>query len=110
MKIIDNSSQVQHILFTPKFSAICSIGDRPFYGNVQIDYEPTEVILELVSVERFIGNFAMKRVTIEDVARLVFDELCRVLGDIPIRVIVSAWTTVHAPTKASIKQGEFRYD
>lgn len=62
--------------------------------------------MEFVSVEQWIATLANTRLTIEDVARLAFDEATRALGDIPLRVNVSARTTVHAPASAEIKRGE----
>ena len=102
MKTISNKSKVDKVIFRPEFSAICSVGKKPFWGNIKITYYPGGEILEFCSVEEYIKTLANQSVTIEDITRIVFDECLRVLGDIPLRVIVSARTTVHAPASAEI--------
>jgi len=106
--IIPNISQVQYVWFEPTFSAICSVGLKPFWGKVKIEYKPQDVLLEFVSVEDFIKALGTRSVTIEDVTRLIFDEVSRALGDIPVRVTVTAETTVHAPAGAQIQRGDWK--
>jgi len=105
---IPNTSVVDLVWFEPKYSAICRVGQRPFHGTVRIEYRPVNELIEFVSVERFIHDLASKHIVIEDVARLIFDEITRALGDIPLRIIVTGRTTVHAPAGASIQRGEWK--
>lgn len=107
MNVIPNTSHVDGVWFEPEFSAICSIGKRPFWGRMRIEYRPTDLLLEFVSVETFVHALANNSLTIEDLVRTVFDECVRVLGDIPLRVTCNARTTVHAPVGAQIKRGEW---
>ena len=62
-----------------------------------------------MSAEAFVKDLSEIECTIEEAARIVFDECSRVLGDIPLRVTVFARTTVHAPTSAEIQRytGEY---
>jgi len=92
------------IRFEPSFSAICFIGRKPFWGTIQIEYKPDDRLLEFVSIEEWLGILGDQHVVIEEVARLTFDEVTRVLGDIPLRITVSARTTVHAPASAQISR------
>jgi len=105
---LPNSEKVHYIWFEPEFSAICFIGKRPFWGTILIEYKPKELLLEFMSVEMWVESLAEQELTIEEVARLTFDELKRALGDIwALRVSVSASTTVHAPAGAMIEEGEW---
>lgn len=107
MKVIDNTAQVSLVSYKPEFSAVCSIGEVSFYGVIVIKYRPLQSLLEFVSVDEWIMGLAYKKVTIEEVTRLTFDEVTRVLGDIPLCVTVHARTTVHAPVSAQIIRGEW---
>ena len=96
--------KVLSISYSPAYSAICSVSDIPFSGRLYIEYKPSDKLIEFESFEKGLAE-AMKSAsfTIEDVARLVFDSLERVLGDIPMCVTIRARTTVHAPVSAQIK-------
>lgn len=106
IETIPNHANVTRVEFYPKFSAICTVGKAPFWGTVHITYEPTAggALLEFESVEKFLKTLNNQSLVIEEVARVVFDELAGVLGDIPIRVKVSARTTVHAPASAEVSK------
>ena len=103
MQTIPNKSKVEKIEYHPKYSVICSIGKAPFHGVIDITYYPDETLLEFESFEKWLKSIADDSMTIEDLARLVFDKLA-VLGDIPLCVIVHARTTVHAPVSATISR------
>lgn len=104
---IPNTPRINLGWFVPVFSSVCSVGKRPFWGTIKIEYKPQDQLLEFVSVEEWIATLALQSVTIEDVARLAFDEVTRALGDIPLRITVSARTTVHAPAGAIIERGSW---
>ena len=105
--VVENSSKVGLVWFTVPFSAVCSIGKLPFWGKIKIEYRPNTQLLEFVSTENYIKSLGNQSVTIEDVTRLVFDMVSRALGDIPLRVTVTAETTVHAPAGAQIQRGDW---
>ena len=107
MDTITNTARIDYIRFEPGFSSICSIQKKPFWGTIIIEYRPVDRLLEFVSVENWITTLASQELTIEDVTRLTFDEVTRVLGDIPLRITVSARTTVHAPVSATIERGRW---
>ena len=107
MKTIPNEQGLDLVWFEPEFSSICSVGERPFWGTVRFEYRPGKNLLEFISVEQWLVNLASRELVIEDVAHLAFEEASRVLGDIPLRITVSARTTVHAPAGAQISRGEW---
>lgn len=103
-QIIQNKPNINKIIYTPRFSAICSIGQASFHGTIEIEYCPGESLLEFESFERWLrDDIAKRHLTIEDLARLIFDNLLAALGDIRLCVIIHAETTVHAPVSAIIR-------
>lgn len=104
MKTIPNNTRVQKITFHPQFSTICSVGNAPFWGIVNLEYKPGGELLEFESFEKYLESYALEKYTIESITQSIFDNLVRVLGDIPLRVEIQARTTVHAPASAVISQ------
>lgn len=102
IQTIPNTPGVHRIAYTPGFSTVCSIGKAPFYGTLQIEYSPAELLLEFESFEAWLFGLSNQSTTIEDLCRLVFNRLTEALGDIPLSVTVHAMTTVHAQTSATI--------
>lgn len=100
------------ITFSPKFSAVCSIGKSPFHGQLTITYRPKGLLVEFESFEQWVRSWSMDQMTIEQVCELVFDELVEGLSidpnDVPdLHVEVYAETTVHAPVIVTMSIGEF---
>lgn len=104
-EVIPNASQVSLVRYATEFSAICSINNAPIWGTIEFEYAPEEVLLELMSVDRWSQQLTIKQLLAEDVARLAFDEARRVLGDIFLRVSVCVDTTAHAPVEVLIEGG-----
>jgi len=90
------------VFYSPSYSTICSIGKAAFYGKIEIEFYPQQTLLEFEAFESWLKTIALDQMTIEDLARLVFDTLKAVLGDILLFVTVHAESTVHAPVSASI--------
>ena len=96
------------IKYEPNVSLPCSIGLEEFYADVEIEYYPHDYLLEFMSFEDWLADeVAPKAMTIEDLALLLFRTLRVVLGDIQLRIQVSATTTVHAPVSVSISTRSF---
>ena len=104
IKTIPNTSPVDIVKFYPRYSTLCRIGNAPFYGFIEIEYEPSNSLLEFESFEEWLRSLSNERMTIEELCRLTFDRLSAVLGDIRLSVTVHAETTVHAPASATIKR------
>lgn len=99
-----NKPNVTRVKFTPEYSVVCSVGKRPFAGVIEIEFAPDVYLLEFISFEEWLHGLWGSEMTIEDLARVTFDKLTEVLGDIPLRVAVHARTTVHAPACAIIER------
>ena len=104
MDTIPNNAKIEVIRYTPDFSAICSVSNVPFHGNIEIVYRPSDILIEFISFEKWLVDISNNHMNIEDLARLVFDELTVILGEIPLCVTVHAKTIVHAPVSATIER------
>lgn len=107
---IENSAQVQRVEYCPSYSAICKVGNAPFYGEITIVYFPKDDLLEFESFEEWLRSMTLNRFTIESFCREVFDALEDLLGDVCLSVEVYARTTVHGPVICSISQNEKERD
>lgn len=109
IETIPNSALVNRVEYTPGFGMVsCSVGKQPFAGSMEITYRPGETLVEFESFERWLKSISSRPMTIEDLCRLTFDSLRKALGNIPLRVVVDARTTVHAPVRATIESDGFQ--
>jgi NADPH-dependent 7-cyano-7-deazaguanine reductase QueF len=92
------------IAYHPAYSTICTIGKRPFWGELLIQYNPDKFLLEFEEFERWLATLAMQHHTVESLCSKVFDELTIHLGPVPLLVVVHAQTTVHAPVSAKLER------
>jgi NADPH-dependent 7-cyano-7-deazaguanine reductase QueF len=92
------------VKYHPEYSTLCTIGKRPFYGHIDIEFFPEELLLEFGAFETWLHGIALSENTVESLCRGVFDLLTNKLGEIPLRVEVHAKTTVHAPVSAIIER------
>lgn len=103
IQTIPNDTNLDTVTYTPKFSAICSVGLSPFWGDLEIVYKPKKLLLEFESFEDWLREESNKRVTIEGFCQFVFDNLVNVLDCELLTVTVKAYTIVHAPVIVTIK-------
>lgn len=95
--------------YHPTYSTLCSIGHRPFYGHLDIEYIPREVLLEFVGFENWLHTLALQEFTVENLCQRVFEVLRDGLLDpVYLKVEVHADTTVHAPVSATLELGAIR--
>lgn len=105
MKIqtLSNDAKVKCVTYRPKVEAICSVAHDPFRAQFEIEYWPQDVLLEYISFEEWLAEASTsKEMLVEDLARLVFDKLKAVLGDVDLTVKVSATTESHAPITVQV--------
>ena len=69
------SYKISGTKITLPFSAICSVTDKVFSGNLTIEYHPTLKALEYVHTEEVVNNIAKNKITAEDLVNLVFQEV-----------------------------------
>ncbi|MDP2651030.1 MAG: GTP cyclohydrolase I [bacterium] len=61
-------------IFLP-FSAICTVTDKEFSGQVIIEYHPNSRVLEYVDIENFVNHVCQKKVTAEELVDQVYREV-----------------------------------
>ena len=101
---IPNDCKVYKVKYTPRYSVICSVGNAPFSGIMEIEFQPDKKLLEFESFERWLFSIANTHETIESLCRKIFDTLTLLLGEIPLMVKVNAETQVHSPACAIIER------
>jgi len=72
------------------FSAICSLTDKKFGGEVIIEYCPIEkTTLEFVDVQDQINKFCTKKITVENLTSWVFYEVEKSISLKSLKVIIN---------------------
>jgi len=95
---IPNTYRISSQTVTIPFSAICSITNEPFSGDIMIVIDPNERCLEYCSVDRFVKELYSRVMTHEQVAREVFNEVESALGPrMMLFVEVRVTSAVHPP-------------
>ena len=64
---------------TSEFSAVCPFSGLPDYGQLIIDYEPKNKIVELKSLKYYITSFRTVGIYQEHVTNRIFDDLSQLL-------------------------------
>jgi len=64
---------------TAEFSAVCPFSGLPDYGQLIIDYEPKNTIVELKSLKYYITSFRNVGIYQEHVTNRIFDDLNQLL-------------------------------
>lgn len=99
---IPNDSNIRDIEYHPHYSCICSVGKTPFHGTMDIYFRPISHLLEFMSFEEWLLTLSNKPMTIEELTRLVYNELEKILKPTSLHVTVHAETVVHGRVSAGI--------
>lgn len=75
MKTIDINFTISGTKIIIPFSAICSITDKAFEGNIVIEYCPDKKVVEYVDVENAIKDITQNKLTVEELAYNLFREV-----------------------------------
>ena len=93
---IPNAARVSMVEYTPKYDK----------GVLEISYCPTDKLIEFISFEAWLKTLEGQAKTVEDFARLVFDEIFAALGgeeDLLLEVVVrQAQEDTHAPATVTV--------
>lgn len=88
------------------FSAICSLTNKKFEGEVVIEYYPIKkMTLEFVDVEDQINKFCSKNITVEDLTSWVFYEVKKSIPSKKIKVTVNVLKSdAHCPVQVWLEK------
>ena len=75
MKTIDINFLISGTKITIPFSAVCSVTDKAFEGNVIIEYHPNKKVVEFVDTEKIIKDLANNKLTVEELADKIFEAI-----------------------------------
>ncbi|MHA1718035.1 MAG: hypothetical protein ACTSXK_00750 [Promethearchaeota archaeon] len=85
------------------FSSVCSIIDKPFDGDIIIEYHPIDFILEYVSFEKFIKDVTKNKSTAEELANIIFQKVKNTIKPRYLKVLVDVKKSeAHQPTEVWI--------
>ena len=104
IKVLSNYSMVDVVVYQPKYAAISNISGVPFSGNMTITYFPKDNLLDFESFEQWVLEQACHQFTVESFARLVFDALFDVLGEVTLSVRVLGRTLAHGDVEVSVSR------
>jgi len=86
-------------IFLP-FKAVCSITNKEFSGEVIIEYSPNKKALEYVDVADVVNNIVKSKITAEDLAHLVYEEVEKSIKPKHIKIMVDVkHSDAHHPVK-----------
>ncbi len=93
---------------TLPFSAVCTVTDKPFGGEVVVQYVPVGKVLEYVDVEAFVGGVCNSKRTAEELAHVVFTEVESSLKPKQLRVLVDVkHSEAHQPVQVWIESENY---
>jgi hypothetical protein len=88
------------------FSAICSLTNKKFEGEVVIEYYPIKkMTLEFVDVEDQISKFCSKDITVENLTSWVFYEVKKSIPSKKLKVTVNVFKSdAHCPVQVWLEK------
>ncbi len=87
------------------FKAICSVTDKEFSGEVIIEYSPNKKALEYVDVEKVVNDIASSKITAEDLAHLVYEQVESSIEPKYIKITVDIkHSNAHRPAKIWVEK------
>lgn len=99
--VFGNDFGLSEVTFHPTATAICSIGEAPFFAEVTVAYSPARWLLEFESFEEWVHALANRHESIESLTALIFDTLWARLEPQRLSVTCACQTTRHAPATAT---------
>ena len=108
IKILNIDFLISGTSITLPFSAICSITNKRFRGEIIIEYHPYEKVVEYVSVERALSAMVKEKLTVEKLAFNMFDIIKKSIHPKYLKVLVDVQKSeAHSPVRVWIEK-EFR--
>tara|TARA_Y100000034_G_scaffold107353_1_gene136826 strand:+ start:230 stop:550 length:321 start_codon:yes stop_codon:yes gene_type:complete len=86
------------------FEAVCSVTDKKFKGFVISEYHPNNEVIEYVSLENYVINITKKKLTAEELANMVFQEVKKTIKPKYLKVTVDVKSSeAHQPAEIWIE-------
>ena len=86
------------------FKSICSVINKPFNGDVIVEYHPKNFILEYVSFENFVKEVIKEKSTAEELANKIFQKVNNLIKPKYLKVLIDVKKSkAHQPTEVWIE-------
>jgi len=87
------------------FEAICSVTDKLFKGFVVVEYQPNNEVIEYVSLETFVNKVSKQKLTAEELANQIFQEVENLIQPKHLKVLVDVKSSeAHQPAEIWIEK------
>lgn len=105
MKTIDINFFISGTKITIPFSAICSITNKAFEGNIVIEYHPDKKVVEYVDVETAIKDITQNKLTMEELANSLFREVKTSIYPKYLKILIDVHKSeAHQPVQVWIEK------
>lgn len=105
MKTIDINFTISGTKITVPFSAICSVTNKAFGGNIVIEYHPNKKVVEYVDMENAIKVITENKLTVEELANNVFSEVKTNIYPKYLKILVDVHKSeAHQPVQVWIEE------
>ena len=106
METIDIDFLISGTRITIPFTAICSITNQKFMGDIIIEYRPSKKIIEYVDTETVIKNITTKnKLTVEELAYKIFKIITENIHPQYLKVVIDVKKSkAHQPVQVWIEK------
>jgi len=105
MKTIDINFYISGTEIIIPFKAICSVTNKMFKGNIIIQYYPNNKVVEYVDMEKVIINITKNKLTAEELAYNIFQEVKINILPKYLKILVDVrQSEAHRPVKVWIEK------
>ncbi len=102
---LPNVHGISEVALRSPFSALCSVTNDRFSGEIIVTYRPGASLIEFVSFGEYIKDFDESETTTEALAREIFDTVKETVQPLTLRVEVDVQTAAHIPAWCKIEEG-----
>lgn len=102
---LPNTHGITEVALRSPFSAICSVSDERFAGEIIVTYRPGANLIEFVSFGEYIREFDEAETTTEALAREIFDAVKETAMPSSLRVEIDVQNASHIPAWCKIEEG-----
>lgn len=105
MKTFDINLYITGTRITIPFNAVCSVTNKPFEGNIIIEYHPDKKVVEYVDMENVIKDITKNKLTVEKLANDIFKEVKTNISPKYLKILVDVRKSeAHQPVQVWIEK------
>lgn len=105
IKTIDINFHISGTKITIPFSAICSVTNKKFKGDVTIEYYPNKKVVEYVDTEKILRDIVKEKLIVEELAYKIFEAVKINISPRYLKIIVDVHKSkAHQPVQVWIEE------